>query len=144
VPSISPQAIRPAAILAAVLLLITAAFQVWWALGGSWGLGGAWGGEYTVLPDSLRLSSGISAIVLVFAVVIVLERAGYGLLNLRHEVLRRGIWVVVAVNGVSALANFASSSDWERYMNGPVALIVAILCLAVARSDMRYLPNIDE
>lgn len=34
---------------------------------------------------------------------------------------------------LAALTNLASSSSWERYLWGPVALIMAVLCLVVAR-----------
>ncbi len=40
----------------------------------------------------------------------------------------------VAVLALSALANLASSSSWERFLNGPIALLVALLCFIVARS----------
>jgi hypothetical protein len=32
--------------------------------------------------------------------------------------------------------NFASRSPWERFLWGPVALILAALCLVVARSPL--------
>ena len=32
----------------------------------------------------------------------------------------------------SALGNFASPSRWERFLLGPVALAVSLLCLIVA------------
>ena len=35
---------------------------------------------------------------------------------------------------VGALMNLASPSPWERFLWGPLALILAVLCLLVARS----------
>ncbi len=49
------------------------------------------------------------------------------------SVSRWGIWVLVAVLALSALGNFASSSNWERFLLGPIALLEALLCLIVAR-----------
>jgi hypothetical protein len=114
-------------------------------VGSGWflGTGRAWGGEYDDLPARLQVSSGISAIVLAAAAVIVVGRAGIRLLDLPNGVLHWGTWVIVALTGLSALANFASSSDWERFMNGPIALLVAILCIAVARSAVSPLPDDD-
>ncbi len=38
------------------------------------------------------------------------------------------VWVL------AALMNLASPSSWERFLWGPVALVLAVLCLVVARS----------
>jgi hypothetical protein len=35
-----------------------------------------------------------------------------------------------------ALANFASQSHWESYLLGPTAVVLAVLCVMVARSPM--------
>lgn len=38
---------------------------------------------------------------------------------------------------LSGLANLASSSGWERFLMGPVALLLAFLCLVVALGGAR-------
>lgn len=48
------------------------------------------------------------------------------------SIFRWGVWVLVGAMTLSALGNFASSSGWERFLNGPVALLLALLCLVVA------------
>jgi uncharacterized membrane protein YhhN len=40
--------------------------------------------------------------------------------------------VLVGAIALSALGNFASSSGWERFLMGPVALLLALLCFIVA------------
>jgi hypothetical protein len=40
----------------------------------------------------------------------------------------------IAASVPPALMNFASPSSWERFLWGPVALILTGLCLVVARS----------
>ena len=35
---------------------------------------------------------------------------------------------------LGALANFLSQSPWERFLLGPVTLVLAALCFVVARS----------
>jgi hypothetical protein len=42
------------------------------------------------------------------------------------------MWVLVVLLPVGALMNIASSSRWERYLWGPLALILAVLALVVA------------
>ena len=45
-----------------------------------------------------------------------------------------GTWILVGVLLVGALMNFASSSPWERFLWGPLALVLAVLCFVLARS----------
>lgn len=45
-----------------------------------------------------------------------------------------GTWILVGVLAVGALMNFASPSAWERFLWGPFTLILAVLCLLLARS----------
>ena len=133
-PTFAAGVARLAAAMAAAVLLVVAAFQVFWALGGSWGLSAAWGGAYTDLPAGLRVASALGATLLVVGAIVVLGRASYSAFALPSSVLRWGTWGFVALSALSALANFASSSNWERFLNGPIALLLALLCLIVARS----------
>ena len=133
-PTFSTDVARPAAAVAAIIFVVVACFQVFWALGGSWGLSAAWGGAHTELSAGLRGASTLTAILLVVGVVVVIGRAGYWSFGIPFSVFRWGTWVFVAVFALSTLANFASSSNWERFLNGPIALLLTILCLIVARS----------
>jgi hypothetical protein len=108
------------------------AFQFALALGAPLGHA-AWGGAQAQLPPGLRIASGCAAVVLLLAAFIVLGRAGYQV-PVPPSVSRRGTWVLVAVLTLSALGNFASSSNWERFLLGPLALVQALLCFVVARS----------
>ena len=38
---------------------------------------------------------------------------------------------------LGVLMNLASSSDWERYLQAPIAAVMAALCFRVARSGHR-------
>lgn len=124
-----------AALLAATAFIVVAGCEIFWALGGSRGLSGAWGGTHDRLPVRLRVASAFAAILLVAGAIIVLGRARYWASPDRFGILRWGTWALVGVMGLSAVANFASSSSSERFQNGPVALVLAFLCLVVARSD---------
>jgi len=120
--------------LAATAFIAVAGCEVFWALGGSRGLSGAWRGGHDHLPVELRLASAFAAILLVAAAIVVLGRARYWASRDRFGILRRGTWALAVVMILSAMANFASSSSLERFQNGPVALLLALLCLIVARS----------
>jgi hypothetical protein len=124
--------VRVAAAGAASSLIAVAAFQLALALGAPLGHA-AWGGAQAQLPAGLRIASGFAAAVLVLAAFIVLGRAGYRV-PIPPNVARGGTWVLVAALTLSALGNFASSSNWERFLLGPVALVQALLCLVLWRA----------
>jgi hypothetical protein len=130
------EAVRIAAMAAAVGFLGIAAFQAALALGAPLGRA-AWGGFYEQqLPIGLRIASSVAVGVWVLAALIVLGRGGFQVVPLPHGVLRWGTWVLVGLLFVGALMNIASSSGWERFGWGPVALILGVLCLFVAlRAD---------
>jgi hypothetical protein len=128
-------AARFAATVAAIAFIVVAAFESFWALGSTWGLSGAWGGGHDHLPAELRVTSAFAAILLVAGAIIVIGRARYWASPDRFGSLRWGTWTLVGVMALSALANFALSSSLERFQNGPVALILVLLCLVVASAN---------
>jgi hypothetical protein len=124
---------QTAAVAAAVGFLTIAAFQAALALGAPLGRA-AWGGTHTQLPTGLRVASAIAFGVWTLAALIVLGRAGFHVAPLPTATLRWGTWILIGVLALGALLNFASPSNWERYLWGPITLILAGLCLLLARS----------
>ena len=121
------------AILAGTGLVVIAAFQASLAVGVPWGLA-AYGGTSPSLPPQLRVASGFAAIVWLLAATVVLGRAGYWGSPRWSGALHRGAWLVAGLLGLGSVVNFASSSPWERFGWGPLALALAILCVVLARS----------
>jgi len=74
----------------------------------------------------------VGAVVLVLGALILLGWIGYWESSLPFGVFRWGTWALVGGMTLSALGNFASSSPWERFLLGPIALLLALLCLVVA------------
>jgi uncharacterized membrane protein YhhN len=70
--------------------------------------------------------------VLILGALIVLGRTSFWETSLPFGVFQWGTWALVAGMALSALGNFASSSPWERFLMGPMALLLALLCLVVA------------
>jgi hypothetical protein len=124
---------RSAAIAAAVGFLTIAAFQLALALGAPLGRA-AWGGTHAQLPTGLRVANAFAAGVWALAALIILQRAGIQAPPLPSALARVGTWILIGVLAIGAVMNFASPSGWERYLWGPVAVIMAGLCLLVARS----------
>jgi hypothetical protein len=50
----------------------------------------------------------------------------------------------VALLVLGTLANFLSRSPWERFLLGPVTLVLAGLCLVVARADDGSVANAGD
>jgi hypothetical protein len=125
--------VRGVAIMTAIGLAIVAAFQVALALGVPWGRA-AYGGTSETLPPELRVASTVAAIVWLLAAAVILGRAGYWGSPRWAAIFRRGTWLVAGLLGLGALVNFASSSPWERFGWGPLALLLAIGCVVLARA----------
>jgi hypothetical protein len=121
------------AVAAAAGFLAIAAFQAALALGAPLGRA-AWGGTHARLPFKLRIASAFAVGVWVLAALIILARAGSRVSPLPPAFALWGTWILFGVNLLAALMNFASHSRWERFLWAPVALILAVLCLAVVLS----------
>jgi hypothetical protein len=121
-----------AAMAAAAGFLTIAAFQVALALGAPLGRA-AWGGTYVQLPVGLRIASAFAVAVWVLAALVVLRRVGYRVPLVTSSVSRWGTGILVGASVLGALMNFASPSSWERFLWGPVGVMLAVLSLVVAR-----------
>jgi len=122
-----------AALIAAILLQMVAAFQVALAYGAPWGEH-AYGGRAKtvdgVLPPAYRAMSAVAVPILLLASWVVLAKAelvatGQGWIDV-------GVWVVFAYLVFNTLGNLASSSRIERYLMGSVTMVSAIATLVVA------------
>lgn len=123
-----------AAVLATIISLVIAGFQAYWASGGKRWLAGAWGGAHTELPPRLRVGSAASTLMFIVTAAFVLARADFWEPAFSFEVVKWGTWVFAVIFLLSSIANLASSSKWERYLNAPSSLALAALFLIVARS----------
>lgn len=120
-----------AAVLAAAGFALIAGFQLLLALGAPLGRA-AWGGAVARIPSRLRVASAVAVVIWAVAAVVILGRAGVLDVPLPQVLLDIGAWALVVLSGLGALVNFASSSPWERFGWGPLALALALLSLVVA------------
>jgi hypothetical protein len=124
---------RIAAVAAAIVYAGIALFQAVLAAGAPLGEA-AWGGAHTHLSTGERVGSAVAVFVWTAAALIVLGRAGLWAAGRHASLFRSGTWLLVAVNLIAALMDFASQSRWENAIFGPTALVLALLCTVVARS----------
>lgn len=135
---------RPArprvALVLAVGFLIVAAFQAALTLGAPLGAAAQGGTNPGQLPDALRVVTGVSTIVWLFAMLLVLARGGRAVVPLPQGLHRRGTWGLVVLLGLGTFMNLASSAPWERFGWGPFTLVLSILTLLLARSALPTAP----
>jgi hypothetical protein len=124
---------RAAAVAAAISFAGIATFQVALAAGAPWGHA-AWGGAHAHLSTAQRVGSAAAVVVWTAAALIVLGRAGLWGADKLAPLFRWGTWFFATLSAIGALLNFASQSRWENFIFGPLALVLAILCVVVARS----------
>ena len=124
--------VRRAALGAALGFVGLGIFQLVLAAGAPLGHA-AWGGTETQLPPALRIGSALSAIFYLLATAVILRRAGYRVRLVSEKLARSGAWALVVVLSLSAVGNLISQSLWERFLMGPLGLVLATLCFSVAR-----------
>ena len=90
----------------------------------------AWGGAHAQLTTGQRFGSAVSVFFYAAAIIIVRRRAT-GRAERRY---RWGTWGLAGIFALAALMNLASESQWENYLMAPVALVLAALCVIVARA----------
>jgi hypothetical protein len=90
----------------------------------------AWGGADAHLMMAQRVGSAVSVGFYIVAIVVVRGRAA----GRQERRYRWGAWALAVLLGLAAIANIASESQWENFLLAPVALVLAALCVVVART----------
>jgi hypothetical protein len=119
------------ALVAAVGIGGMAIFQILLAVGLPLGHA-AFGGKNAVLPGRLRAASAMSVLLFCAAFYVVLASGGVVGAASESAPVRIGIWVFVAIFGLSMLANTFSRSRWERFLMAPIGLVLTACCVVLA------------
>ena len=96
-------------------LLLAAGFPL-----GKW----AWGGKHKKLPAGLRFASALSVPILLFGIIVLLEKAQLIHVFGKPQLVDYSIWLFAALFGLSILGNLNSESEAERKMGTPIALFL--------------------
>ena len=128
---------RRAAIGAAVLYILIAAFQLALAFGAPWGKA-AFGGAVEQPGIELRASSVVAVIVWSAAALIVLKRVGLNLwAPLPTRALPVAVWVLFGLSMVSVVLNAITPSALERAIWLPFSLVLTAALAVVAVTSRR-------
>lgn len=122
-----------AAYIFSLLTVIVMLFQMALALGAPWGemaMGGKFPGRFSPI---LRISAIVQMLLLAFAALIVLTRAGL-VLDDYFEFSKSAVWFVVVLCVISAILNTITPSKKERVLWSPVTIILVVCAVVVARS----------
>jgi hypothetical protein len=128
-----PNFVRNAANIASILFAIFIVVQLLVAAG-IIPISILWGGRQPELTPSLRVTSVVAAIILSAFIYIIRYRAGLVGSVPQPTIIRVSAWVVTGYMVLNTLGNFASVSNVERFLFGPMTVVLAITSLIVAAS----------
>ena len=128
-----PNFVRNAANLASVLFLIFVVVQLLVAVG-IIPISMLWGGRQPELTPSLRVASVAAAVILGGFMYIIRYRAGLVGKMPQPTLIRVAAWVVTGYMVLNALGNFASVSSIERFLFGPLTVLLVVTSFIVAAS----------
>jgi hypothetical protein len=123
--------VRAAGVVTAIGFAGIAVFQAAIAAGAPLGRA-AWGGTHVRLRPRFRIASAFAVVVWSVAALVILARAGFDASPIPFGASRWAVWILVMILPIGAVMNAASRSPWERFLWAPVALALALLCLALA------------
>ncbi len=131
-----PNFVRNAANIASVLFSIFIIVQLLVAAG-IIPISILWGGRQPELTPSLRVTSVVAAVILGVFIYIIRYRAGLVGSVPQPIIIRVLAWVVTGYMVLNTLGNFASVSNVERFLFGPMTTVMAVTSLIVAASRVR-------
>ena len=134
-PDVATRRVRVVALLLiAGLVAGPVSTHVYWLLGGTWGL-------YTeglsdeMATTGVRIIAGVVVVLLIAAVLVVLARVGLWRQQfVPARLIRLFAWALAGVFLVETFASFTWGLTLERWLYGPVSLVLGVLALVVAGS----------
>jgi hypothetical protein len=98
--------------------------------------GATWGGQLDADPKTARIASFIASLILLFVILVVLEKLGVIRLFRKRRVINGILWFVAAYLLLNSVGNLLSPGGIERWVMTPLVLVASILCIIVARAPM--------
>ena len=128
-----PNFVRNAANIASILFAIFVVVQLLVAAG-IIPISMLWGGRQPELTPSVRVTSVVAAVILGVFIYIIRYRAGLIGSVPQPTIIRVLAWVVTGYMVLNTLGNFASVSNVERFLFGPMTIVMAVTSLVVTAS----------
>lgn len=121
---------------AGYVLIVSCGFMVCFQLLLALGVripGAAWGSRYEVLPAGLRFASLIAVLIFLFLMAIVLQKLGTISVFLKPGFVNAALWFFGVYFLFNTVMNALSPGQIEKYFMTPLALIMSISCVVLAR-----------
>lgn len=83
------------------------------------------GGKYKILPLKMRIASGISVLIQMFAIFVILQAGEIIDTGLPFGITRGACFFFAVYLTVNVIMNFLSTSKKEKYVMTPLSLIAA-------------------
>ena len=128
-----PNVVQLSANIATILFAIFIGVQLL-AAAGIFPVSMLWGGRQTELTPAMRVTSVAAAVILGAFIYIIRYRAGLLGSVPPPTIIRIAAWVVTGYMALNTLGNFASVSPVERFLFGPMTIVMTVACLIVALS----------
>ena len=105
----------------------------------------AWGGREAELTPSLRLASLVAAVLLAGFGYVIARRIDLVGSNPPSLVIKILSWLITAYLGLNTLANFTSTSTSEKWLFGPITLVLVICCflVSISKSESQIIKSSD-
>lgn len=94
-----------------------------------------WGGRKTELTPTLRVMGFVAAVLLSVFVYVIRYQAGLVGSVPSPTAVRVGAWLVTGYMALNVLSNFASKSPVEKFLFGPLTILLTVSCLVVVASS---------
>jgi hypothetical protein len=127
--------VRRAANIATILFAVVIVLQILLAAG-ILPVSMAWGGRQSQLTASLRIANLLAAVLLGVFIYVIRYRAGLVVEMPIPMAIKVISWIITVFMAFNTLGNFASSSDGEKLIFGPITLLLTVACLVVSASKV--------
>lgn len=84
------------------------------------------GGKHRILPSKMRIASGISFLIQLFAIFIILQAGKIVPLLFSAEFVKVACYIFAGYLSLNTIMNFFSTSKKEKYVMTPISIISAI------------------
>jgi hypothetical protein len=131
---------RASAYAFSTLILLAAILHAYWALGGTWFLHQASGGTLAAgapLSATVRLITWTFVAAMVAAALLTLGRVGIIWRSIPPRFFGVSVWVMTVCMLLGAALNFSIPRFWDRFVFGPIFLVLFLLTLVIALPDRR-------
>jgi hypothetical protein len=131
---------KASAYIFSILMICAAILHAYWAIGGSWFVHEASGGAIepgAPLSLELRLMTWAMIALMIIAALLAMGRVNIIRVKIPQWLFSVSCWVMTVCMFLGAVLNFSISRFWDRFVFGPIFLLLFVLIFIVALPERR-------